>query len=119
MPGFLVRFIVMCAALGLTAGFIDGIEITGSNAFSRAVTLAVAAVVMGVLNAIVRPILVLLTLPLTIATLGLFLLVLNALLFWLTSRVVKGFHVRGFVPALMGTIVMTVISFLLNRLVRG
>ena len=118
MPGFLVRFLVMCVALLLTAALIDGIDVTGPNIFARAIALGIAALVLGVLNAIVRPVLVLLTLPLTIVTLGLFLLILNALLFLLTGSVVQGFEVRGFGPALVGTILLTVISFLLNRLVK-
>jgi putative membrane protein len=118
MPGFLVRFIVMCAALALTALFVRGIDITGSNIFARVFALGITALVLGILNAIVRPVLVLLTLPLTIVTLGLFLLVLNALLFWLAGTVVQGFEVHGFGPALVGTILMTVISFVLNRVVK-
>jgi len=118
MPGFLVRFVVICIALALTAALIDGIDVTGPNVVSRGVALGIAALVLGVLNAVVRPILVVLTLPLTIVTLGIFLLILNALLFWLTGAVVHGFEVRGFGPALVGTIVMTVISFLLNRMVK-
>lgn len=117
MPGFLIRFIVIVISLALTAAIIDGIELEGSFP-QRAAALGIAALVLGVLNAIVRPVLVLLTLPLTIATLGLFLLVLNALLFWLTASVVSGFEVSGFGPALVGTILLTVISFVLNRLVK-
>ncbi len=118
MPGFLIRFIVSFFALGFTATIVRGIDIEGATSFNRAVTLGAAALVLGILNAIVRPILILLTLPITILTLGLFLLVLNGLLIWLTSRVVEGFYVANFLSAVYGAILMTVISFVLNRFVK-
>lgn len=118
MSGFLVRFIVSFFALGFTTAIVPGITIGGETSFSKALTLGAAALVLGVLNAIVRPILVLLTLPITIVTLGLFIFILNAFLIWLTSRVVTGFHVAGFGSALLGAILMTIISFILNRFVK-
>jgi putative membrane protein len=118
MSGFLIRFIVSFFALGFTTAIVPGIEIAGSTSFTKALTLGAAALVLGILNAIVRPILIFLTLPITIVTLGLFLFVLNAFLIWLTSRVVTGFHVAGFGSALLGAVVMTVISFVLNRFVK-
>jgi putative membrane protein len=69
---------------------------------------------LGLVNAIVRPILVVLTLPLTILTLGLFLLVINALMLMLVSAVVKGFEVKGFWTALFGSVFIAVLSFLLD-----
>ena len=77
----------------------------------------VAALVIGLLNTLVRPVLVLLTLPITIVTLGLFLLVINALVFWFAGSVLKGFHVAGFWWAMLGAIVYSIISGLLSRLV--
>ncbi|MBM3287455.1 MAG: phage holin family protein [Candidatus Eisenbacteria bacterium] len=118
MPGFLIRFIVSVFALGFTAAIVRGIDITGESDFQRAISLGAAALVLGILNAIIRPILVLLTLPITLVTLGLFVFVLNAAMIWLTSRVVEGFEVRGFGAALFGAILMTVISFVLNRFVK-
>ncbi len=77
------------------------------------------ALVLGVLNALVRPILVILTLPITILTLGLSILVLNGLLVWLASTVVKGFSVTGFLPALLAALVLWLGSVLTNALVKG
>ena len=118
MSGLLIRFIVSFFALGFTAAIVRGIEVLGDNSFSRAITLGAAALVLGILNAIVRPILIFLTLPITVVTLGLFIFVLNGLMIWITSRVVENFHVAGFFPALYGAILMTVISFVLNRFVK-
>lgn len=118
MSGFFVRFIVSFFALGFTTAIVPGITIGGSTSFTKGMTLGAAALVLGVLNAIVRPILILLTLPITIVTLGLFLFVLNAFLIWLTSRVVTGFQVAGFGSALLGAVLMTIISFVLNRFVK-
>lgn len=78
---------------------------------------AIAALVLGLVNTIVKPILVLLTLPVTILTLGLFLIVLNALLFWGVSELVTGFHVNGFWAALIGAILYSVIGWLLSKLI--
>lgn len=118
MSALLIRFIVSVFALGFTTAIVPGIRIEGDGDLNRGLALGAAALVLGILNAIVRPILILLTLPITILTLGLFLLVLNGLMLWLTSVVVKGFEVHGFVAALLGAILMTVISFILNRFVK-
>lgn len=118
MSGLLIRFIVSFFALGFTAAIVPGITIYGQTSLDKAVTLGAAALVLGILNAIVRPILIFLTLPITIITLGLFIFVLNAVLIWATGAVVKDFHVEGFVSALFGAVLMTVISFILNRFVK-
>jgi putative membrane protein len=76
-----------------------------------------AAFVLGLVNAIVRPIFVLLTLPLTVVTLGIFLLVINGLLLWLVSGIVPGFQVGGFPGAVAGSVLISVISWILTRLV--
>lgn len=75
----------------------------------------VAAFLLGVVNAIIRPILVFLTLPLTVVTLGLFLLVVNGLMLWLVSALVRGFHVSGFWGAVLGSILISIVSWLLSR----
>jgi len=118
MRGLLIRFVVSFLALGFTAAIVRGIDIRGEDVLVRTLALGAAALVYGILNAVVRPVLVLLTLPITILTLGLFLLVLNGLLLWLTSAVVEGFHVASFGAALVGTLLMTVISMVLNALIR-
>ncbi len=76
-----------------------------------------AAFVLGLVNAVIRPIFVLLTLPVTVVTLGVFLLVINGLLLWLVSAIVPGFHVSGFVGAVAGSVLVSVVSWILTRLV--
>ncbi|MGO8989404.1 MAG: phage holin family protein [bacterium] len=75
----------------------------------------VAAFLLGVANTIIRPVLVLLTLPLTLVTLGLFLLVINGLMLWLVSAFVRGFHVSGFWGAVLGSILISIVSWILSR----
>jgi len=75
----------------------------------------VAAFLLGIVNTILRPILVLLTLPLTMVTLGLFLLVINGLMLWFVSALVRGFHVSGFWGAVLGSILISIVSWLLSR----
>jgi putative membrane protein len=77
----------------------------------------IAALVLGLVNAIIRPVLVLLTLPVTVITLGLFILVINALLFWFVGSILEGFHVQGFWGALVGSILFSIVSWLLSTLV--
>lgn len=77
------------------------------------------ALVLGILNALVRPVLVILTLPITIVTLGLFLIVLNAILVWFTSTIIKGFVVTGFLPALEAAIIIWFAGLLTNALIKG
>jgi putative membrane protein len=78
------------------------------------VTVFVAALVLGLLNAFLRPVLILLTLPVTLLTLGLFTLVINAFLFYLAAHLVRGFHVAGFWQAFVAALVFSGVSFLLN-----
>jgi putative membrane protein len=80
------------------------------------VTALIAALVLGLVNAVIRPILVLLTLPVTLLTLGLFIFVINGLLFWMVGSFVKGFVVDGFWAGFLGAIVYSVISWLLSGL---
>jgi putative membrane protein len=77
----------------------------------------IAALVLGLVNAIIRPVLVLLTLPVTVLTLGLFIFVINALLFWFVGSILEGFHVQGFWSALIGSILFSIVSWLLSTLV--
>ena len=72
---------------------------------------------LGLVNAVIRPVLVLLTLPVTVLTLGLFILVINALLFWFVGSILEGFHVRGFWGAFIGSLLFSVVSWLLSSLV--
>jgi putative membrane protein len=109
--GFLIRVLVNAVAIWLATEIVPGIE-------ARTVTtVVVAALVLGLVNAIVRPVLLVLTLPLTLVTLGLFLFVLNALCLWLTSAVVPGFEVRGFWPAFWGALIVSALSWVVNGFV--
>ena len=78
----------------------------------------VAALVLGLINAVVRPVLVLLTLPVTILTLGLFIFVLNGLLFWAVGTWLEGFNVGGFWAGVLGAILFSIVSWLLSALVQ-
>ncbi len=118
MSGFFARFLIGFFGLGFTTAIVPGIQLCAENAFGDALALGAAALVLGALNAVVRPVLVFFTLPLTVVTLGLSVLVLNGLLLWLTSAVVPGFQVSGFWSAMIGTILLTIISALLNAFVR-
>lgn len=75
----------------------------------------IAAILLGIVNTIIRPILVILTFPLTLLTFGLFLLVINALMLWLVSALLSGFHVNGFWGALFGSILISIVSWLLSK----
>ena len=110
MLTLLARWIVNAAALLLVAYLYPGVQVAG---FFPAL---VAALFLGLVNAVVRPILVILTLPVTILTLGLFLFVINALLFWLVAEIVKGFNVAGFGAALLGSILYSLITLLTSWL---
>ena len=109
--GFLVRVLVNMLAIVLAAHVVPGISIDGL------LSAVAAAVLLGLVNAVVRPILVVLTLPITLVTLGLFLLVLNGLCFWMVASVVKGFHVAGFWPAVLGALFVSVASWVVTVLV--
>ena len=111
MRGLVVRWLVCAAALFLTSQIVRGIRIDGLA------PLLFAAITIGVLNAFVRPIVLLFTLPLTVLTLGLFVLVVNALMLWLASKVVVGFHVAGFWSAFGGWLLMSFFTFLINLLI--
>src|SRR5712692_3445038 len=106
--GFLVRVLANALAILAAAYILPGIEVSGGMA------LLAAGLVLALINAVVRPILLLLTLPVTLVTLGLFLFVLNAFCLWLTSWLVKGFEVHGFWPAVFGAMLVSVVSWLAN-----
>jgi putative membrane protein len=103
-------WILNAVALLVVAYLLPGITVAS---FGSAL---IAALVLGLLNMLVKPVLVLLTLPITIVTLGLFLLILNALLFWFTGSILKGFQVNGFWWAVIGAILYSIISGLLSTL---
>ncbi len=108
----IARWIVNSLAVVLVSRVVPGIAVRDFY-----VALLVA-LVYGLLNAVVRPILIILTLPINLLTLGLFTFVLNALLFWLVARLVPGFSVAGFGPAFWGALILAVVSYLTNAVVK-
>lgn len=110
MLQFLLTWLATAVSLIITAFVVPGFTIVS---FSSAL---VGAVILGLVNAIVKPILILFTLPLTILTLGLFLLVVNAIALGLVGYLTPGLSVAGFFPALFGSIVLTVVSSIIHQL---
>ena len=106
MLRFIVQFLVTAAGLWLASRLVPGVDFTDTT------TLLLAAVVLGIVNAIVRPILVVLTLPITVVTLGLFLLVVNAATIGLTAVLLNGFEVHGLWPGIGAAIVTGVVSWI-------
>ncbi|HOG08386.1 MAG: phage holin family protein [Syntrophales bacterium] len=113
MKGILIRWFILTLAILLSAYVIDGIIVTG---FFPALF---AAAVLGILNAFFRPVLLILTLPVNIVTLGLFTFVINALLLKMASGVISGFDIHGFWAAVLGALVISVVSWFLNSFVSG
>jgi putative membrane protein len=101
MAGFFVRTLITAVGLWLANAIVPGIEIEMPG------TLILAALLMGLVNALVRPIAILLTLPVTVVTLGLFLLVINAAMFGLVAALLDNFHVSGFFSALFGWLIVS------------
>ena len=108
---FLLRLVVLALALAVAVWLIPGLE------YRDGASLALAAFLLGLVNAFLRPVLFWLTLPLTVLTLGIFLLILNAAMLGLVGWMVPGFQVDGFFPAFFGAIVVGFVSLLLNRAV--
>jgi putative membrane protein len=106
----LFRWIFSAAALLLIAYYVPGISVVS---FKSAL---IAVLILGLINALIRPLIVLLTLPVNIFTFGLFTLVINALMFWLAAQVVKGFYVHGFWPAFIGALIMWLAGWFINSL---
>jgi putative membrane protein len=106
MSGFVVRLLIAAAGLWLAQALVPGVEIHGAG------TLLVAALLLGIVNAFVRPLIVLLTFPITIVTLGLFLWVINAAMLGLVARLLDGFTLHGFGSALLGALVVSLTSWI-------
>lgn len=103
---FLLRIVFAAIGLAIAARFVPGIR------YADVTTLCEAALLLGIVNAILRPILMILTLPLTIITLGLWLLILNAAMIGLVSWLIRGFEVHGLVPAILAAIITGVTSWI-------
>jgi putative membrane protein len=111
MTGILISWIIGTITILIVAYLLPGVRVSN---LSSAV---IAAAILGILNAIVKPILVLLTLPLTILTLGLFLFIVNAVVFLLAGSLFKGFKVDSFGSALIASILVSIVSFVLTRII--
>lgn len=111
MSSLIIRFVVMTVAVLIAASIIPGFRI------ENPVIAFVAAVVLSLLNSFVRPVLVLLTLPINVVTLGLFILVINGLLVWATAGFIQGFEVANFGAAFLGALLISVVATLLNLMV--
>jgi putative membrane protein len=108
----LIRWLIYAVAIVLLAYIVPGISV--KNFYSA----LIAALILGLVNAIIRPLLILLTLPVNILTLGLFTLVINALMLWLVASIVKGFDVKNFVAAFLGALVLWAVSWITNALTK-
>ena len=107
----IVKWLLCAAALLAVTYIYSGVQV---QSFGSAM---IAALVIGLLNTIIRPILVVLTLPVTIITVGLFLLVVNGLMFWMASGLLGGFHVTSFWAAMLGALIYSALGLLIDRLV--
>ena len=108
MIGFLIRAFMVGVGLWLASKIVPGVE------FNSTETLVAAAILLGVVNAILRPILIVLTLPITLLTLGLFLLVLNGLMIELVAYFLKGFFVSGLGSAILASLIVTITSWVMS-----
>jgi len=109
----ILHWLLNAAALLAVAYLYSGVIVTS---FTGAL---IAAAVLGALNVVLRPVLVLLTLPVTVVTLGLFLFIINALMFWMAAGLVPGLHVNGFVPALIGSLIYSVLHLVIDAILDG
>lgn len=109
MRNLIIRLFVNAVALWIAARLVGGIDLT--EAFWP---LLLVAAIFGLVNALLKPLVLLFSLPFVILTLGLFTLVINALMLWLTSAVTDALHVAGFLPALLGGILISVVSFVFS-----
>ena len=107
----ILHLILSSVAVMFVSYVVPGFDVT--NFYSA----LLAAVVIGLINIIVRPLLLILTLPINIMTLGLFTFVINALMIMLASSIVKGFNVQGFIPAFIGAILLTIVNYFINRVI--
>ncbi len=112
----IIHWIIVAVALVVAAFLVPGIRVEGSNAI---LAVLVTALILGVVNALIRPILALLSCGFIVLTMGLFMLVINALMLWLSSYIAvnffhMGFYVDGFLPAFFGSLVVSIVSFLLS-----
>ncbi|WP_018618856.1 phage holin family protein [Spirosoma luteum] len=110
--GLIIRILISAVAVWVACYFIPGVSATGGVG-----TYLIVAIVLGFLNAFIKPILTILTIPITIITLGLFLLVINVLMVYLTAYLIPDFHVSNFIAALLFSIVVSIVTALIDAIV--
>lgn len=111
MGGLLKRWILNIAGIMLAAYIIKGFDVTFLGA-------VFGSVILGIINAVIRPVIIFLTIPINILTLGIFTLVINGLMLWLTSAVVEGFEIIGFGTAVISALALSIFSFIISSLVK-
>ena len=111
MKGILIRWLVLTVAILLTAYLMNGIEVRGF------ISAFFAAAILGILNAFFRPILLILTLPINVLSLGLFTFIINAMLLMMVSGVISGFEVKGFWSAVFGSLLISLVSWVLSSFI--
>lgn len=111
MINIILRLIILTAGVFLASYLVPGINVSGYGAAIK------AAVILGILNVFIKPVLIILTLPINLLTLGLFTLVINGLLLWFAGYAVSGFEVSSFLTAIVGAVIISVLSILLNRFI--
>lgn len=109
----LIRIAINMASLGLTAYLLEGIKIDGIESF------LISAVVIALLNIVLKPLLLIFTLPFTIVTLGAFIFVINSMIIMTASYIVPGFHVTSFIDGLIGAVMISAINFGLNLILKN
>ena len=112
MIRFLLHTVVLAVAIWITANVVPGVVVTSWS------SLAIAALVLGVINAVVRPILLILTFPITVLTLGLFYLVVNGLAFGLAAALVPGFEIQSWTAAILGALLTSLVSWFIGIFVK-
>jgi putative membrane protein len=111
MMGFLLRVVICAIGVWLASVWVPSVHVDSTQ------TLLLAALLLGIVNAIIRPIFVILTLPITILTLGLFLLVLNAAMVWIVTKILPGFHAPWFMPAFLTSVIVWLVGWVASALI--
>ncbi|GGO86340.1 phage holin family protein [Wenjunlia tyrosinilytica] len=118
MKNFLVKTLANAVAIGVATWIVTGIALTGGSTWDKSLTLVLVALLFGLVNFLVKPVVKLFSFPLFVLTLGLITFVVNALMLWLTSwasgKLSVDFHVSGFVAAFWGALIVSVVSWALN-----
>lgn len=109
MINIILRLLILTAGIFLAAYLVPGINVSGYGAGIK------AAILLGILNIFIKPVIMILTLPINLITLGLFTFIINGLLLWFVGYAVSGFEVASFLSALIGAVIISVLSIVLNR----